>query len=71
MNESTAGNSRSTPPVLDATGAADYLGCTPATIRRMTRDGKLAAARVGDRLRYRLADLDALFTTAEGGPRRD
>lgn len=52
-------------------GAADYLGCTPATIRRMTRDGKLAAARVGDRLRYRLADLDALFTTAEGGPRRD
>lgn len=67
MSESTRNNRRSTPPVLDTTDAAAYLRCTTATVRRMVRDGRLPAARVGDHLRYRLSDLNALFTTTDGG----
>lgn len=67
MIESTRNNRRSVPPVLDTMGAADYLQCTTATVRRMVQDGKLPAARVGDHLRYRLSDLNALFTTTDAG----
>lgn len=67
MSESTRNNRRSPAPVLDTTGAAAYLHCTTDTVRRMVRDGKLPAARVGDHLRYRLSDLNALFTATDGG----
>lgn len=67
MSESTAGNSRSDHPVLDTKGAAAYLHCAPLTIRHMVRDGRLPAARVGSKLRFLRADLDALFTATAGG----
>lgn len=67
MSESTRNNRRSTGTVLDTTGAAEYLRCTTQTVRSMVRDGRLPAARVGDHLRYRLSDLNALFTTTDAG----
>lgn len=67
MSESTRNNRRSPGPVLGTTDAAEYLQCSTQTIRSMVRDGRLPAARVGDRLRYRLSDLNALFTATDGG----
>ena len=67
MSESKRNNRRSTGPVLGTTDAAAYLQCSPQTIRSMVQDGRLPAARVGDRLRYRLSDLNALFTATDNG----
>lgn len=53
--------------MLDTKGAAAYLHCAPLTIRHMVRDGRLPAARVGSKLRFLRADLDALFTATAGG----
>jgi excisionase family DNA binding protein len=71
MSENNAGNSSSDREVIGTTDAARYLGVHPQTIRAMIRDGRLAAARVGDRIRVRRADLDALFATTTGAGRRD
>jgi excisionase family DNA binding protein len=52
--------------------AAQHLGVSPATIRRLADAGALAAYRLGKLRRYRRADLDACLTpiTPEGGSER-
>lgn len=56
---------------LSQAEAADYLGITDRTLRRMIAAGKLRAYRLGPRLlRIDLDDLDALLRpipTAGGG----
>jgi len=48
-------------PLLDAAGAAEYLGVDEATVRRWARAGKLRCTRLGGgpraRLRFDPADL--------------
>lgn len=48
-------------PLLDAAGAADFLGVDEATVRRWARSGALPCTRLGDgpraRLRFDPADL--------------
>ena len=47
---------------IDQRQAADYLGITDRTLRRMIAAGKLPAYRLGPRLlRIDVADLDALL----------
>jgi excisionase family DNA binding protein len=54
---------------VDATVAADYLGCTPAWLAGQARAGRITSYKVGRRRRYRLEDLDAyLATVREGDP---
>jgi excisionase family DNA binding protein len=46
---------------LSLTEAADRLGCSPRTLRRMVASGELEARRVGKRLlRVCAEDVDAL-----------
>jgi excisionase family DNA binding protein len=43
--------------------AADYLGLSEKTIRRLIDSGQLTAYKFGNRvLRLKLSDLDAVFT---------
>jgi excisionase family DNA binding protein len=45
----------------DLAGAADYLDCTPRTVRRLISDGRLPARRIGNKMvRIAWADLYAL-----------
>jgi excisionase family DNA binding protein len=47
-------------PLLSVNEVAGLLGVTRGTIyRRLIRDGELPAYRVGERLRFRPADVDA------------
>lgn len=43
--------------------AANYLGCSPKTVRRYIADAKLPAYRMAGRqtIRVKLSDLDALL----------
>jgi excisionase family DNA binding protein len=54
--EREAGEGRN---VLDALGAAEYLGVTRATIYGMCAEHRLPFSRIGNRYRFRAADLDA------------
>lgn len=54
-----------TPEVLTSTEAARYLRVTPDTIRRLVRQGRLPAARVGDRMRITRAAIDAFLEGAK------
>jgi excisionase family DNA binding protein len=54
--------------VLDAMGAAEFLGAHVETIRRMARKGKIPAYKMGKDWRFRRSDLDAWARTQ---PRRE
>lgn len=57
-----AGATELAPRWIDQRQAADYLGITDRTLRRMIAAGKLPAYRLGPRLlRIDVADLDALL----------
>jgi len=68
-NEST-GNVRSVPeeyhpePVWDCDAAARFLSIHPSTVKRMAREGKLPAFRIGNRWRFRPSELDAWARSA-------
>lgn len=67
MNRSTVENrrarrlaARGKSPYVTQVEAAEYLGVTDRTIRRMIADGRLKAYKLGDRiLRLRLDEIDA------------
>lgn len=44
--------------VLTSAQAAEYLQLAPATLKRMAREGRVPAAKVGRQWRFRKADLD-------------
>lgn len=46
---------------ISVDGAAELLGVTPLTIRRMIKAGKLRASHIGRRVVIRLTDLDRLL----------
>ena len=52
-------------PLLDVDETAVYLNVSPATVRRLRRDGVLPVVKLGgkskSRIRFRQADLDALI----------
>lgn len=51
------------PTYLSLIEAADYLGITPAGVRKFIASGQLPAYRLGKRpIRIRLEDLDGMFT---------
>ena len=47
----------STHPLVDVSVAADYLGVSPKTVRRLVADGTLPHRRIGRQLRFNLAQL--------------
>jgi excisionase family DNA binding protein len=47
--------------IFNVTEAADRLRVHPVTVRRLVDKGQLRAARIGDLLRIREEDLQALF----------
>lgn len=56
----------SEPLTVDVPGLAVRLGCSPETIRREERSGALAekgiiSFRLGNRLRYSIAQVDAFL----------
>jgi excisionase family DNA binding protein len=55
------------PQLLDADEAAAYLDCSRRTIERLAKAKHLAPVRIGSRVRFRVADLDAFI--AAGGAR--
>lgn len=59
------------PAVLPAAGgvkfAARYMGVSASTIRRLEASGALRSARVGGRVLFRVADLDAFLAAAADG----
>ncbi|MFA6046807.1 MAG: helix-turn-helix domain-containing protein [Phycisphaerales bacterium] len=69
----TAETIPATTPWLDQSEAAEYLGCSPRTIRNYIASGRLPAYRVkGSKLlRVRRTDVDALLvripTASAGG----
>jgi excisionase family DNA binding protein len=50
--------------LLDADGAAAYLGTTTRHVRRLTQERKLAFFRVGRFVRFARADLDAFLRSS-------
>jgi len=46
---------------FDVKEAANYLGTSVSTIRQLRRDNKLPARRMGTKVLFDVADLDALF----------
>jgi excisionase family DNA binding protein len=58
-----------TPPqverLLDVTAVADTLGVCPRTVRRMIKDGRIPALRVGRSVRIRAADLNRLINSRD------
>lgn len=57
-----------TPKLVTARQAAEILGCSIFTVRRLDRSGVLPAVRLTKRgnLRFRLADVEALTERARG-----
>lgn len=53
-------------PALDITECAELFRCSRQTIRRMIRDGRLPAARLGVRWRIRREDADAVLAPKNG-----
>lgn len=53
------------PPLLEYDEAATYLGCSRRTVERLAAAGHLRPVRIGNRVRYHQADLDACI--ASGG----
>ena len=45
------------PPILDVPGVADLLGLSIEDVRRLTGEGWLPSARVGERLLFRRDDV--------------
>jgi excisionase family DNA binding protein len=52
--------------VMTTKEAAAYLKTTPDTIRRLLRQRRLPAIKLGGTWRLRKSDLDELFTAAGG-----
>ncbi|MBM3956549.1 MAG: helix-turn-helix domain-containing protein [Gemmatimonadetes bacterium] len=44
--------------LMDARATGAYLGLHPETVRLWAREGRLPAVRIGNRWRFRRADLD-------------
>jgi excisionase family DNA binding protein len=59
------------PDLLTVAEVADMLRVSERTVRTWTQAGTLRAVRIGGRVRYRLATLEALLedleTSREGG----
>ena len=55
--------------VLTVQEAAQFLRCSPDTVKRQARAGRLPASKIGRAWRFRRADLDQWL--AEGGTRRE
>ncbi len=51
--------------LLDVAAVADTLGVCPRTVRRMIKDGRIPALRVGRSVRVRAADLNRLINNRE------
>ncbi len=47
------------PSLLDYDGAAVYLGDTPRHVERLWAERRIAAVKVGKKVRFRREDLDA------------
>jgi excisionase family DNA binding protein len=50
------------PEILTTREAASYLRASPDAVKRLARQGRLPAAKVGRGWRFRKADLDEMFT---------
>jgi excisionase family DNA binding protein len=44
---------------LTTTQAARRIGCSPPTVRKMLREGKLSGFRIGSHVRFTVEDIDA------------
>ena len=53
-----------TEPVWDCHETACFLCIHPATVKRLAREGKLPAFRIGNRWRFRPSELDAWARSA-------
>lgn len=51
-------------PVWDCHDASRFLRLHAATVKRMAREGKLPAFRIGNRWRFRPSELDAWARSA-------
>lgn len=47
--------------LLDVRGAAEYLGCSAASVRNRVAAGELKAVRIDRHFRFDMRDLDALI----------
>ena len=55
--------------LLNTRQVADYLGCSPKHVSRLTRDQGLRCIRLGSLLRYRQEDIEAfLALSTQGSP---
>jgi excisionase family DNA binding protein len=64
-NRSSATTGRYQPePVWDCYEASRFLCIHPATVKRLAREGKLPAFRIGNRWRFRPSELDAWARSA-------
>ena len=45
-------------PLIDATAAGRLLNCCPQTVKRMAERGEIPALRIGNRWKFRAAELD-------------
>lgn len=52
---------------VDSREAASVLGCSVATVERLTRSGKIPSCKVGSLRRYRRADLIGHLHAPGGG----
>jgi excisionase family DNA binding protein len=59
------------PDVLTVREAAAFLRCSPATVRRRVRAGKLPASKSGRRWRFRRADLERCVARLSSGDMTD
>ena len=57
-----------TQPLLSIREVAAYLNCAEATVRRLTQRGLLPSVRIGQRLRFARADVEA-YQAAREAPR--
>jgi excisionase family DNA binding protein len=56
------------PEYLSIQGAAKRIKVNPNTIRNLIKSGDLKAVRIGSKIiRIKSTDLEALFTSVEGG----
>lgn len=53
--------SSAAPRHVDLEGAATYLGISTRTVRRLAHERRIPHLRVGRRLRFELADLEAFL----------
>ena len=51
--------------LLDVPAVAETLGVCPRTVRRMIKDGRIPALRVGRSVRIRAADLNRLINSRD------